>query len=439
MKKFLSLALALLMVLSFAAVAGAEGEARTIEFWHTSGGDIGKALEANVNAFNESQSEIFCNATFQGDYDSALTKIKAAVPAGEGPDVFQMFEMATAYLADVDWIIPFQEMLDADPFMELSELNAMLTNYYTVDGQFLCLPFNPSSPIMYYNKTAFDAAGITEIPTTFAEIEAIAEQLTSVEGNPQYAMGLSIYGWFFEELLVNAGYYYVNNENGRADTATAIEYDTNGGGKLVMEAWKKLVDDGVCYDFGVDNDGSKAAFMAGTTAITFESTAQLRTIENGASFEVGTAFMPSVLDERPNRTIVGGGNLWMVRTGDEQRQADTWEFMKFMSSAEPAANFSMATGYYAANSSAYEVPEYVTYLEENPNAQVALDQLNASEVSNLTGSLFTGVNAELRQIWQEEFDLYLQGGYGTVEDAMVEMAARSNAAIETYNTTGEAA
>ena len=439
MKKFLSLALVLLMALSFASVASAETEARTIEFWHTSGGDIGNALQANVDAFNASQSEIFCNATFQGDYDSALIKIKAAVPAGEGPDVFQMFEMATAYLADVDWVIPFQEMLDADPFMELSELNAMLTNYYTVDGQFLCLPFNPSSPIMYYNKTAFDAAGITEIPTTFAEIEAIAEQLTSVEGNPQYAMGLSIYGWFFEELLVNAGYYYVNNENGRADTATAIEYDTNGGGKLVMEAWKKLVDDGVCYNFGVDNDGSKAAFMAGTTAITFESTAQLRTIENGSSFEVGTAFMPSVLDERPDRTIVGGGNLWMVRTGDEQRQADTWEFMKFMSSAEPAANFSMATGYYAANSSAYEVPEYVTYLEENPNAQVALDQLEESEVSTLTGSLFTGVNAELRQIWQEEFDLYLQGGYGTVEDAMAEMAARSNAAIETYNTTGEAA
>ena len=439
MKKFLSLALVLLMALSFASVASAETEARTIEFWHTSGGDIGNALQANVDAFNASQSEIFCNATFQGDYDSALIKIKAAVPAGEGPDVFQMFEMATAYLADVDWVIPFQEMLDADPFMELSELNPMLTNYYTVDGQFLCLPFNPSSPIMYYNKTAFDAAGITEIPTTFAEIEAIAEQLTSVEGNPQYAMGLSIYGWFFEELLVNAGYYYVNNENGRADTATAIEYDTNGGGKLVMEAWKKLVDDGVCYNFGVDNDGSKAAFMAGTTAITFESTAQLRTIENGSSFEVGTAFMPSVLDERPDRTIVGGGNLWMVRTGDEQRQADTWEFMKFMSSAEPAANFSMATGYYAANSSAYEVPEYVTYLEENPNAQVALDQLEESERSARLCSLFTGVNAELRQIWQEEFDLYLQGGYGTVEDAMAEMAARSNAAIETYNTTGEAA
>ena len=97
----------------------------------------------------------------------------------------------------------------------------------------------------------------------------------------------------------------------------------------------------------------------------------------------------------------------MVNSGDEQRMADTWEFMKFMASPEPAAAFSMATGYYAANSGAYEVPSYVEYLEANPNAKVALDQLNASELSNLTGSLFTGVSPELRQIWQAEMDMYL--------------------------------
>lgn len=434
MKKFLSLALVLVLVLGFATMASAEGEKRKVVFWHCSGGTIGEAVQANVKAFNESQDEIFVEEIFQGGYDDALIKIKAAVPAGEGPDVFHIFEMATAYLANVDWVIPFSDMLEQDPFMDINDLNASLRNYYTVDGKFLCLPFNPSSPIMYYNKTAFDAAGITEIPTTFAEIEAIAEQLTSVEGNPQYAMGLSIYGWFFEALLVGAGHYYVDNENGRVADATKIEYDTNGGGKLVMEAWKKLVDDGVCYNYGVDNDSSKAAFMAGDTAITFESTAQLTTIENGASFEVGTAFLPSVLDERVDRAIVGGGNLWLVKSGDEQRQADAWTFMKFMSSAEPAAAFSMATGYYAANSKAYEVPEYVEYLESHPNAKVALEQLEASEVSTLTGSLFTPVSTELRQIWQEEMDLYLQGAY-TIDEALAAMADRSNAAIANYNAT----
>lgn len=433
MKKFLSLALVLVLVLGFATMASAEGEKRTVTFWHCSGGTIGEAIQANVDAFNASQDEIFVDAIFQGGYDDSLIKIKAAVPAGEGPDVFHIFEMATAYLANVDWVIPFSDMLEQDPFMSLDDLNGALRNYYTVDGKFLCLPFNPSSPIMYYNKTAFEAAGITEVPTTFAEIEAIADQLVSA-GGVKYAMGLSIYGWFFEALLVGSGNYYVDNENGRVAPATKIEYDTNGGGKLVMESWKRLVDEGVCFNYGVDNDSAKAAFMAGDTAITFESTAQLTTITNGSSFEVGAAMLPSVLDERVDRAIVGGGNLWLVKSGDEQRQADAWEFMKFMSSAEPAARFSMATGYYAANSKAYEVPEYVEYLESNPNAKVALDQLEASELSTLTGSLFTGVSTELRQIWQEEMDLYLQGAYNT-DEALAAMAERSNASLAAYNAT----
>lgn len=434
MKKFLSLILVLVLVASFATLASAENTKRTVTFWHCQGGTIGEAVQANVDAFNASQDEIYVEAIFQGGYDDALIKIKAAVPAGEGPDVFQIFEMATAYLANVDWVIPFSDMLAEDPFLDLDDFNGALRNYYTVDDKFLCLPFNPSSPIMYYNKTAFDAAGITEIPTTFAEIEAIADQLTSVEGNPKYAMGLSIYGWFFEALLVGSGNYYVDNENGRIAPATKIEYDTNGGGKLVMESWKHLVDEGICFNYGVDNDSSKAAFMAGDTAITFESTAQLTTITNGASFEVGCAFLPSVLDERVNRAIVGGGNLWLVNSGDEQRQADAWTFMKFLASAEPAATFSMATGYYAANTKAYEVPEYVEYLENNPNAKVALDQLESSELSTLTGSLFTGVSTELRQIWQEEMDLYLQDAY-SIDEALAEMANRSNAALASYNST----
>ena len=376
------------------------------------------------------------DAIFQGGYDDSLIKIKAAVPAGEGPDVFHIFEMATAYLANVDWVVPFSDMLEKDPFMSLDDINGAMRNYYTVDGKFLCLPFNPSSPIMYYNKTAFEAAGITEVPTTFAEIEAIAQQL--VDGSDcKYAMGLSIYGWFFEALLVGSGHYYVDNENGRIAPATKIEYDTNGGGQLVMESWKRLVDEGVCFNYGVDNDSSKAAFMAGDTAITFESTAQLTTITNGSSFEVGAAMLPSVLDERVDRAIIGGGNLWLVNSGNEQRMADAWTFMKFMASAEPAAEFSMATGYYAANAKAYEVPEYVEFLDSHPNAKVALDQLNASELSNLTGSLFTGVSPELRQIWQEEMDLYLQGVY-TIDEALAEMASRSNAALANYNATAGA-
>lgn len=164
MKRFLTLVLALVLTIGFASIASAETQKRTVTFWHCMGGTIGEAVQANVDAFNASQDEIFVDAQYQGAYDDSLIKVKAAVPAGEGPDVFQMFEMATSYLADVDWVVPFSDLLEKDPFMSLDDIEGAMRNYYTVDGKFMCLPFNPSSPIMYYNKDAFEAAGITEDP-----------------------------------------------------------------------------------------------------------------------------------------------------------------------------------------------------------------------------------------------------------------------------------
>ena len=433
MKRLLALFLALVLMMSLTATVNAEKH--TVTFWHCFGGTIGEALQATVDAFNASQDEIFVEASFQGSYDETLTKLKAAFPAGTAPDVFQMFELGTNYLAGTDYVVPFQDMLEKDPYISLDNIEGVLRNYYTVGGKMMCIPLNPSSPVMYYNKTAFEKAGITEVPTTFAQIEAIAEKLTSVEGNPKYAMGLSIYGWFFENLLAGTNNLYVNGGNGRTEPATAIEYDTNGGGKLVLESWKRLVDNGTCYNFGIDNDSSKAAFIAGDTAITFESTAQLTTITKGAQFEVGTAYLPSVLDESIGGVLIGGANLWLSKQTDEHKLQDAWEFVKFATSAQPAAAFSMKTGYFAANTTAYEVPEYVAYLESNPNAQVALNQLHDSPLNLATAGASVGVMGELRQIWQTHMDLYLQGAYGTAEEAMAEMANESNSAIAYYNQT----
>ena len=71
------------------------------------------------------------------------------------------------------------------------------------------------------------------------------------------------------------------------------------------------------------------------------------------------------------------------------------------------------------------------YLEKNPNARVALDQLNASELSNLTGSVFTGVNAELRAIWEEGMELYL-AGFMPLEDTLKMLAEDSQAVLDGY-------
>ena len=63
-------------------------------FWHCFGGVIGEAVQRVIDGFNASQNEIWVTGIFQGAYDDCLTKLKAAMPAGTGPDMFQMFELA---------------------------------------------------------------------------------------------------------------------------------------------------------------------------------------------------------------------------------------------------------------------------------------------------------------------------------------------------------
>lgn len=155
MKRFLTLVLALVLTIGFASIASAETQKRTVTFWHCMAARSAKRFRRTSMRSTLLRTKFFVDAQYQGAYDDSLIKVKAAVPVGEGPDVFQMFEMATSYLADVDWVVPFSDLLEKDPFMSLDDIEGAMRNYYTVDGKFMCLPFNPSSPIMYYNKDRF--------------------------------------------------------------------------------------------------------------------------------------------------------------------------------------------------------------------------------------------------------------------------------------------
>lgn len=445
MKRMLTLVLALMMLVSAMPAAMAQTSApadgrREITFWHCFGGKIGEAVQMVIDDYNASQDEVLVTGIFQGAYDDCLTKLKAALPAGNGPDIFQMFELGTTWLVGSGLCVPFQDLLDTDPYVDLADIEPALRSYYTYDGKMQCMPFNPSTPIMYYNKTAFAEAGLDpeKPPRTFDEIAALKDQLTVVENGKtvRYPMGLYIYGWFFESFLAGLDANYVNNDNGRTATATAIEYDQNGAGAQIMTKWKQLVDDGVIYDYGTNGTDSQTAFCAGQTCMTLASTASLTSILAAVDgkFEVGTAYLPSMAQEPTGGVLIGGANLWIPKTDDAQRQADAWDFLKYATSAEVSARFSQATGYFCANTNAYETESMQAYLEENPNFRTAINQLHDCPISYATAGASVGVMAELRQIFQSWMELVLQDAI-SVDDALVEMAAESNAAIANYNKT----
>ena len=436
MKRLVALLLVLMLALTGLS-ALAEGGKTKVVFWYSLGGTNAEVIASMVEAFNASQDKIEVDAQYQGEYDDAINKLKATAMGEALPfDIVQTYEIGSRFIIDSKKMVPVQTYIDKTGF-DTSVIEPNLLAYYTIDGVINSVPFNCSTPLMYYNKTAFDEAGITEIPTTVDGILEIAEKLATfdAEGKLDRAGFLfSNYGWFFEQWIGKMGREYVNNGNGRESYATKVAFDENGAALDLFNMWKKISENK--YTQYIERGGTgqaRAAFAAGKTAIFLASTANLAgVLANVDSFEVGTAFFPYVNAEDKGGVSTGGGTLWMVDSGDEAKMDASWEFIQYMINPENQAIWNARTGYFPINMKAHDTDTFKENIAKFPQFQTALDQLHASS-PEYVGSLLS-VFPEVRQYVEDVTEeVFLKGL--SPEDAVTKLTNLANDAIEMYNLT----
>ena len=128
-------------------------QGQSITFWHSMGGVNGEALEALVKKFNdENELGIKVEAQFQGAYDDAINKLKSAQIGNMGADLVQIYDIGTRFMIDSGWVVPMQELIDQDGW-DLSQIEPNIAAYYTVGDTLYSMPFNSSTPILYYTRT----------------------------------------------------------------------------------------------------------------------------------------------------------------------------------------------------------------------------------------------------------------------------------------------
>lgn len=415
---------------TYEIASAGETEGAEISFWHSMGGVNGEAITALVDKFNgENELGIKVVAEYQGEYDDSLNKLKSAQMGNMGADLVQIYDIGTRFMIDSGWIVPMQDMIDADSY-DVSALEENLLAYYSIDEQLYSMPFNSSTPLMYYNKDMFEAAGITEIPTSLEEINEIGEQLLK-EGGAGEVVSFSIYGWFFEQFCCKQGLEYVNNGNGREDNATAVAFDENGAAENILTAWKTLYDNGYAPNVGKGGDAGLADFSAGKSAITFGSTASLKQVlqDVNGKFEVGTAYFPAITNEDKGGVSIGGASLWVLNNEDPVKLRATWEFVKFLVSAESQAYWNAETGYFPVTTEAHTEEAFLANIEEYPQFQTAIDQLHDS-APEYAGALLS-VFSEARATVESEIESMLNGQ--SVEDTVSNLTDKINDSIEEYN------
>lgn len=441
MKKAVSLLLALFMFLSLVPAAFAESPVEIV-FWHSMGGVNGEAITTMANSFNEAYAgKIHVNVEYQGTYDDAINKIKAAGMSALPCDVVQIYDIGSRFMIDSGWAKPMQEFIDASGY-DISQIEPNIAAYYTIDGKLYSMPFNSSTPILYYNKTAFEKAGLdpNTPPKNFDEIIAMAEKLTvkDASGNiTQRGFGMGNYGWFFEQWIGKMGKHYVDNNNGRGEEpATKVVFDENGAAKDILGTWKKLIDGGVITYLNQGNNDAKAAFIAGQIAMTLESTAALKSLLTnvGDSFEIGTGYFPSINADDVGGVSIGGGSLWALASGNETKENAAWEFIKFMISPEQQAFWNAQTGYFPITVATHDLDAFKENLAKYPQFGTAIDQLHDTK-AEYAGALLS-VFPEARQLVQT-YTERLVGGELDVDTTVSKLAADINEAIELYNLTNE--
>ncbi|MBV7275366.1 ABC transporter substrate-binding protein [Clostridium sp. PL3] len=446
-KRLISLITASLMVTGILAGCGnnsksadSSGKSVEITFWHSMGGKNGQAIAKMVSDFNSSHKNIKVNAQYQGKYDEAINKLKSAKKGNAGPDVMQVYDIGTRFMIDSNWVVPMQKFIDAEKY-DTSQLEPNILGYYTVNNKLYSMPFNTSTPILYYNKNAFKEAGLdpNSPPKTFADVEKYSAALTKKDGSgnvTQYGYSMAIYGWFFEQFIVKQGLNYANNGNGRESAPTAVEFDKNGSALKLLTEWKKLVDSGNVGNFGRNEDDTENAFIAGKTAMYIESTADLKTVLSGVGgrFEVGTAFLPSFEGTQDGGVSIGGASLWALDNKDEVKQKATWEFIKFMVSPDEQAYWNTQTGYFPVTQKAYDVQVMKDNLQKAPQFQTAIDQLHSSP-KTARGALMS-VFPEARQTVEKNIEEMLQNKQKP-DEAVTNAAKSINEAIEKYNSSNK--
>jgi sn-glycerol 3-phosphate transport system substrate-binding protein len=275
-------------------------------------------------------------------------------------------------------------------------------------------------------------------PRTFEEIEDYAKKLVA-SGATGSGITISIYGWFFEQLLARQGALYANNGNGRDKAATEVVYNQEEEGVRILDWWTRMVKAGIASNPGrapAGNAAAQRAIAGGQTAMIVESTATLRSLltQSGGRFELGTGYFPKPPAAKNGGSIVGGASVWILKNRPQAEQQAAWEFVKFITAPPQQAAWYVGTGYFPIRKDAYREQVATDTLAKNPQFLTAISELRSSPINRATQGALLGVFPEARAKVEEAIEAAVLGRR-TTKQALDDAAKGVDQAIAVYNRT----
>jgi sn-glycerol 3-phosphate transport system substrate-binding protein len=349
-----------------------------LSFWYPVdvGGGLAKVIDSLAGDFNKAHPDIQVTATYTGSYDVTLQKIQAAKLAGTLPDLAVTEISSVPVLGALGAAQPLDDLIAASggkQFLDRFWPSMLLNCVY--NGKVYGVPFQRSTPVMYYNKDAFVEAGLDpeHPPLTWEELVNVAQKLTRRDGDRTTRWGLELpleaFNWFYYALT------YSNGGETLSSDGTKVLWDQPKNIES-LQFWYDLVNKyKVTPAYTPWSDGPQE-FVAGKTAMVWHSTGSQAFMRQHVKFHWGLGRIPKHAQFGPPS---GGGNMLLYATDPVRRKA-AWTFMTWMSDTPQAARWSIASGYLATNVASWDLPEMQALIKEHPEVLVTKEQLKDAKI-----------------------------------------------------------
>ncbi|GAA0503478.1 ABC transporter substrate-binding protein [Deinococcus depolymerans] len=421
---------AALLGLTNASLASAQ---TTVEFWH-SFGDAKRSgwIQARADEYNRTHSGVKVVPSYKGSYNDSLQATILAARQGKAPALVQIFEVGSQLALDSGAFQPVSSVRNVD----FSDYIKPVINYYTIGGKVNSLPFNSSSPVLYFNQDLMKKAGLNpkQPPTTYGGLLGACQKIEAAKLDAT-CFGMSLNGWFIEQWMAQQGAPLLNNGNGRQGRATATNLDSKAA-KNIFTFFKTMQDRRYYTYTGKleDWDGSDAIFTNQKAVFHITSTADIGNIRDAAKkagFSVGVGVLPIADGSKRNGVVIGGASLWISKGVSKAQAEGALDFALYMTNTQNMAEWHKLTGYYPVRQSSIELLRKQGWFTQTPLQLVAFNQLTRTVPSAATAGGLNGAAIQTRRIMEEGVQKVLGGQ--NVDAALKETKARADAALAEYN------
>ncbi|MDR1471320.1 MAG: ABC transporter substrate-binding protein [Synergistaceae bacterium] len=352
-----------------------------ILFWNVFADETstGAFLAKAADDFMKKNPDVKITINGQGGYDAMAERLEAASASGRLPTMAIIEETFLGRFhpiaEDLSRYLPSGVIANYQP--------GLLASGY-VGSALRAVPFNRSMPVLFYNKTMFDASGVEAPPATWEEFRETARALSDPErGIRGAALCWDTDAWIFESILYSWGGEILDETNRK------VVFNEDGRTAEMIRFFQEMKDEQTLFS---PYDHQEDPWITISTEV-LEGRAGMMMGSNGmfslysqwmadAGYELGIAMQPS-LDGTPS-AATGAGNIIVFRGASEERKAAAGRFLEFLAQDEYVAEYTVLSGYLPVTKSAMNSEILRAMLSEKPMYQAAIDQMEFAHRRPLT-------------------------------------------------------